>query len=493
MSAEGAARVTEIVVGQGAGKLHLRKALRFRDLAAFYVATVLSVRWTATAAAAGPGSLVVWIISVFGFFVPLAASVMELSSRYPREGGIYIWTQEAFGDFTGFLTAWLYWLQNLPFFASVLYFGAGSLLFAAGAEGRKLAASPGYYMLFAVAWLAVITAINIVGLNAGKWLSNVCSVASWLPIAILIPLALVSAHYFGAATHFTAGSLMPDLSLKHAIFWSTMFFAFSGIEAGSFMAEEIDEPRRTIPRALLVGGVVLAVGYFAGTLALLIALPPNYLGGVDGFMQGIAVLCGRFGLPWLVVAMAIMLALNAVGGAAGNLAGTARLPFVAGIDLYLPPIFGRIHPRFGTPWVALATYGLAGMIVACVGQAGTTVRGAYDVLVSMAIIVNFIPYLLLFAAMARVQNRPVEPGVMRVPGGKPVAFALAALGTMTTLATIGLSLIPAEEEPHKGLAVAKIVLSTVLAIAGGVALFAIAARKRRAFLAAHAQADEAAL
>jgi amino acid transporter len=471
------------------GKLHLRKALGFRDLTAFYVATVLSVRWTASAAAAGPGSLVVWGVAVLGFLVPLAACVMELSARYPREGGIYVWTQEAFGDFTGFITAWLYWLQNLPFFASVLYFGAGSLLFAAGAEGRRLASSPSYYMAFAVLWLGAITVINIIGLNAGKWLSNICSLGSWLPIAILIPLALFSVHSFGAATQFSAASLMPDLSLKHAIFWSTMFFAFSGIETGSFMAEEIEQPRKTIPRALLVSGCVVAAGYLAGTLALLIALPANQLTGVDGFMRGTAALCSRFGLSWLVILMSVLLALNAVGGAAGNLSATARLPFVAGIDLYLPPVFGRIHPRFRTPWVALGTYGLAGMVVAWVGQAGTTVRGAYDVLVSLAIIANFIPFLLLFAAMAKLQGRPAGADVMRVPGGRPGALVLAGVGSVTTMATIVLSVIPAEEEPHKGLAVAKILLSTALAIGTGVVAFAIAKRKRRALLSAEIHAD----
>ena len=89
---------------------------------------VLSVRWTAMAAAAGPSILLVWIAAVMCFFVPLAACVMELSSRHPEEGGIYVWTREAFGDFSGFIAAWAYWMSNLPFFAGVLYFGAASAL-----------------------------------------------------------------------------------------------------------------------------------------------------------------------------------------------------------------------------------------------------------------------------------------------------------------------------------------------------------------------------
>jgi amino acid transporter len=199
-------------------------------------------------------------------------------------------------------------------------------------------------------------------------------------------------------------------------------------------------------------------------------------------MNGVAVLCGRFGLGWLVVVMAGLVALNTMGGAAGNLASTSRLPFVAGIDLYLPPAFGKIHPRFRTPWVALGVYGLAGMVVAALGQAGTTVRGAYDVLVSMAIIANFIPFLVLFAAMALAQRKPAGVEVQRVPGGRPMALAMAATGFATTTAAILLAMIPASEEPNKPLAVAKLLVSTLVLIGSGAALFLIAQRKRKKLL-----------
>src|SRR5580698_10492812 len=98
--------------------LALKRGIRFRDLVLLYVVIVLSVRWTASAATAGPSILVIWVAALICFFVPLAASVMELSSRFPEEGGIYVWTREAFGDFSGFICAWAYWMSNLPFFAA---------------------------------------------------------------------------------------------------------------------------------------------------------------------------------------------------------------------------------------------------------------------------------------------------------------------------------------------------------------------------------------
>jgi amino acid transporter len=435
------------------------------------------VRWVATAAAAGPGTLIVWLFALVGFFVPLAACVLELSSRYPQEGGLYVWSREAFGDFSGFMAAWMYWMSNLPYFPAVLYFGAGSILFAAGARGHTLSASPAYYMAFAVVWLAIITVLNIIGLDVGKWLNNLCSFGSWVPIVLLILLAGISAARFGSATHFTRAALMPHLSLKNAIFWSTIFFAFGGCEAGSFMGEEIENARRVIPRALIAGGSVLAVGYIAGTAALLVALPSGAVSGVDGFMRGIEQLCMRLHMPWMIALLAGLVALNAVGGAASYLSSTSRLPFVAGMDRCLPRVFGHIHPRFRTPWVAIGAYGFAGMAVAALGQAGTTVRGAYDVLVAMSIITYFIPYLFVFAAMICLQRRQAGPDVIRVPGGAKIAIPLAALGFLSTTLTIVLSVIPPEEEPDKVLAVLKVLVSTAVLIGAGAAVFFAARRK----------------
>ena len=104
----------------------LKRGIRFRDLVLFYVISGLSVRWTAAAAAAGPSILVIWVAALVGFFIPLAACVMEMSSRHPDEGGLYVWTREAFGHDSGFMAAWACWMSNLPYFSGVLYFGAAS-------------------------------------------------------------------------------------------------------------------------------------------------------------------------------------------------------------------------------------------------------------------------------------------------------------------------------------------------------------------------------
>ncbi|MGE5230286.1 MAG: amino acid permease [Deltaproteobacteria bacterium] len=119
-----------------------RRALGFGDLVLFYIVTGISLRWIATAATAGPSAVTIWLVAWLAFYVPLALSVVELSSRQPEEGGLYIWSKRAFGDFAGFMTGWASWTCNLPYYPSILYFTAGNALFLGGARGRRSVPAP---------------------------------------------------------------------------------------------------------------------------------------------------------------------------------------------------------------------------------------------------------------------------------------------------------------------------------------------------------------
>ena len=170
----------------------------FRDLVLFYVITGISLRWIATAAAAGPSSIIIWIGAWFCFYTPLALSVLELSSRYPNEGGLYVWSKRAFGDFSGFMSAWTYWTSNLPYFPAVLYFAASNVLFMREVNWQHLSGNATFYIVFALLTLSAATLLNIVGLDVGKWLHNVGALAMWIPVGIVIVMGFVAWHRYGS-------------------------------------------------------------------------------------------------------------------------------------------------------------------------------------------------------------------------------------------------------------------------------------------------------
>jgi len=429
----------------------------FRDLILFYVITGISLRWIATAAAAGPSSIVIWVGAWFCFYTPLALSVLELSSRYPNEGGLYVWSKRAFGDFSGFMSAWTYWTSNLPYFPAVLYFAASNILFMRETNWQHLSSNPTFYIVFSVLTFTAATLLNVVGLDVGKWLHNIGAIAMWIPVVIVIAMGFIAWHRYGSATSFTVHTMTPSTHLNDIIFWSVLTFAFGGCETASFMGEEIKNARRTIPLALLLAGVTVTVCYILGTVCVLLALPSSEVNSLQGLVQAVSRTSARVGFPGVLPLVAFLIALSNIGAAGAYLAAVARLPFVAGLDRFLPRSFGALHPRWKTPWVALLTQFVLGIVFIFLGQAGTSVKGAYDVLVSMGVITYFIPYLYLFAAMFKLQSEPAGGEVIRVPGGIVVAKLVAILGFLTTAATIVLSLIPQPDEPNKPLALFKIV------------------------------------
>lgn len=448
---------TGVSIAEASDPNRPKRVMGFRDLLLFYVVTGISLRWIATAAAAGPSSIVIWIGAWLVFYTPLALSVIELSSRYPNEGGIYVWTKRAFGDFSGFITAWTYWTCNLPYFPAVLYFAASNALYIRHDSWAHLSSNTTFFIVFSLLALAVATLLNLFGLDVGTWLHNLGALAMWIPVGIIIAMGAVAWHRYGSATSFTLHSMTPSTHLNDFIFWSVLTYAFAGCETASLMGDEIKNARRTIPWALFIGGVTVTLCYIAGTIGVLLALPASEVGNLQGLMQAISSTAHRIGFEGVVPFAAFLITLSNIGAAGAYLAAVARLPYVAGIDRFLPPAFGALHPRWKTPWVGLLTQFVIGGVFIFLGQAGTSIKGAYDVLVSMGVITYFIPYLYLFAAMFKLQSEPAGSDVIRVPGGKPVAYAVSIIGFVTTVLTIAVSVLPPPDEPNKPLAVFKIV------------------------------------
>ena len=202
--------------------------------------------------------------------------------------------------------------------------------------------------------------LNVRGLGVGKWLHNLGAVGVWVPALVLVGLAVVSYGRFGSATAFTAESLVPSTRLKDIIFWSTIAFSLSGLESASMMGDEIRDPRRNIPRALLIGGVLITLLYVLSTVAMLVALPRAEILSLQGFMLSIQQASERVGIGGLTAVTALLITLGGLGQAGAWFAAGGRLPFVAGIDRFLPPVFGRLHPKYGSPHVSLLAPGRGG-------------------------------------------------------------------------------------------------------------------------------------
>lgn len=459
----------------------LARTLGMRDVILYFVTAGTNLQWVATAAAAGPSSLVIWVVGGLAMFLPLAVCVVYLSSHHPDQGGMYVWSRRAFGPFAGFMTGWTYWASNLPYFPGLLYFAAGNALFLAGADGTHwLGSTPTYFIAFALVGLAFATALNVAGLGVAKRLSNAGAYARTAALVLLVALGAVAYAKFGSATPMTAASLTPSLGIEQLIFWSTIAFAWTGPESASFMGGEIRDPRRTVPRALATAAPMIAAIYIVGTLSVLVAVPASETSPMYGVMEAVSHGAARLDVAFIVPLAALLVTAACLGSVGAWLGAVARIPFVAGLDRFLPASFGRLHPRWHTPVTAIVTQSVIAALFAFLGQAGTTVKGAYDVLVSMMVIAVLLPFLFLFSAAIKLCSDEARASGTPRTGVRTLVIAMAVIGLATTLGSIVLATLPRPDEVNKALAVIKIVGMTSVMLGVGVAIYVAGTRRARA-------------
>ncbi|MFI5207440.1 MAG: APC family permease [Gemmatimonadales bacterium] len=437
------------------GTPHLKRVLSLRDVVLFNVVVIFSVRGMTTAAKIGPLSVLLWLLAVAAFFLPLGLAVAELGTRDPGEGGFYRWTRDAFGEVHGFLGAWYYWVSNLTYLPSLLIFLTGAVAFTVGksslGENRWFMLSLSLGVLWLTAW------VNVRGLSLGKIVNNVGAYTSWMAAVLLIVAGAVTFARYGSATqwswHAVTGSIV---DIRTLAYFGTLSFALVGLELAPVMGEEITDPVRTLPKALLISGVAIAALYIVGTLAIMVSLPPDLVSPISGAMGAVQEMARRAGWLGLSPFVALLISISVLGGLSAWLGGVARLPYAVGLDRFLPAAMSRLHPRHGTPAFAIIFQTVLISVFILASQAGATVREAYLILLDMTIVLNFIPFIYIFLALPRLRPKGKEPGVVRVPGGRGVLSVVALAGLGATLLTLVTAVIPPSDVTNPWLFEAKL-------------------------------------
>jgi amino acid transporter len=465
-------------------KAQLRREMTFRDVLLFNIAGILGPRWIALAAYNGTNSVSLWILAALLFFVPSAFIVSELASRFPAEGGVYVWTKEAFGEFHGFVAGWSYWIYTVFYFPALLMASVAMSAFVAGSAGNELSSNRPFLILGSLALLGIAVWLNIIGLNIGKWLQNAGGIGTYLPLLLLLGVAAGVLATHGSATGFSWSNVMPGhIDLGKVNFWSSIAFGFAGFELVAFMSEEIHEPRRTIPRAIFASGIMIALIYLLGTMAVLVLIPSHTVDPKAGVFQALTHGSGLLGIAFIGVIGAILVSFGNAGGVGTTVAAVARIPFVVGVDRYMPEAFGRIHPRWRTPYVAMLVQAILSGIILLAFQWRETTSGVYQILIDATVILNFIPYLYMFAAVIKLSyraDRSENPHAVLIPGGKPGAWIAGLLAFGVTLLAIIVSVIPPSDVQNAPLFEIKLIGSAVVAILVGLTMYWRGTRQKAA-------------
>jgi amino acid transporter len=313
----------------------LRRVLGRWDLVLLFVVAVFNLNVVPSIAANGGVTVWLWIISLVLFFWPQGIAVIELAQRYPGEGGVYLWAKKEFGDFHGFLSGWCYWTNNMMYVPTIMLYFVGVSVFVLGPGHQLLADNKVFALGASIGLLALLVVLNVIGLGVGKWINNVGAIGTFAAAAVLIGLGAIVWFRFG--TSVTAADFQIPANPRFVLnSFGVICFGLVGLELASIMGDEIESPRRILPGAVAWGGVLSGLLYIGATLTLLIAVSKQDISVLQGVVQAVSHMAARVGAGWIVAPFAFVLSVSIAGIGSAWLAGSARIPFVAGLDSYMP-------------------------------------------------------------------------------------------------------------------------------------------------------------
>jgi len=420
----------------------LKRVLGRWDLVLLFVVAIFNLNVVPSIAANGGVTVWLWMIALGLFFWPQGVAVIELAHRYPGEGGVYLWAKQVFGDFHGFLSGWCYWTNNMLYVPTVMLYFVGVSVFAMGEAHAALADNKNFAMVASIALLTLLTVLNIVGLGVGKWVNNLGGVGTFLAAAVLILLGTTVWIRFGTPVSTAEFHIPADPRFVLNSF-GVICFGLVGLELASVMGDEIRDPQKTLPGAVAWGGVISGVLYIGTTLTLLVAIGKNDISVLQGIVQGVSQMGQRVGVGWIIVPFALLLSISIAGIGSAWMGGSARIPFVAGLDSYMPAAMGKVHPRYATPHVALIVQGLVSLILIVLSfTLSGGVQEAFQKMLSAAVVLQLIPFMYVFAALVKFAWRGASEGGRY---GRGTLMFAGLAGLLTTTIAIIVAFFPAKQ------------------------------------------------
>jgi len=438
----------------------LKRVLGRRDLVLLFVVAVFNLNVLPSIAANGGVTVWLWVVALVLFFWPQGIAVIELAHRYPGEGGVYLWAKEVFGDFHGFLSGWCYWTNNMMYVPTVMLYFVGVSVFVLGAGHEGLADNRAFALIASLVLLSLLVILNVMGLGVGKWINNLGGMGTFVAAFLLMVLGGIVCTRYGTTIR-PADFEIPANPRFVLNSFGVICFGLVGLELASVMGDEIEDPKRTLPGAVAWGGVLSGFLYIGVTLTLLVAVDKNSISVLQGIVQAVALMAGRVGVGWIVAPFALMLSLSIAGIGSAWLGGSARIPFVAGLDSYMPAWLGKIHPKYATPYAALIVHASVSLVLVIINFLSTGgVQATFQSLLSLAVVLQLIPFLYVFGAILKIAtDKKFEKQQY-----SRLTLVLAGLsGMVTTPVAMAVAFFPAEQ--------IKSVLAYEIWMFGGTALF----------------------
>jgi len=425
----------------------MEKKIGLWDLVFMNVSALFGIRWIAKATASsfglGLGSIPTWIIFTFIFFVPGALICAELAATYPRDGGLYEWVKEAYGEKEGFMVSWLNWTAKIFWYTSFLTFLLVNVSYAIGKP--ELAGNKMFVMILSIIIFWILSAISTKGMGFAKLFTNIGALGSTIPAVLLIVMGLASVYIFGheSASTYTVQTMMPKMNLNTFAAISSIMFALSGAETTANFVTEMDNPKKNFPKAILIAAALVSGLYVLGSISITMILPADQITASEGILVALAQVAANLGIgTWFIQIIAFGISLSVFGAIILYIASPIKMLFGSVQKGIFSEKFTEVNEH-NIPVKAVYLQAIIVTLIILATSLLPSVDAIYNVLVTMTALTALFPYVLLFASYIRLRKiRPNEIRPYELSKNNSRAIAIATMVQVVVILGIVLSASP---------------------------------------------------
>lgn len=424
---------------------HSQPKISLYLLVLLVVSAIDSIRNLPAAALFGSSIVFFYLFSALIFLIPTALVSAELSSVAPDHGGVYHWMTRAFGDKIGMFSIWLQWINTMVWYPTILSFIAGVIAYLIN---PSLATNKIYIIstILSVFWL--LTFINLFGIKVSAKVNSIAGlIGTIIPLSLLILLGGVWA-FSGqiAQIDFSFKSLIPNLSNVDNWFSLTAIMAsFLGIELAGVHVNDIKNPQKNFPRAMLLSSLVLIITMVLGSLVIAYILPKDQINLIAGVMQVFENFFKAFNIPWATPILIGLVLIGTVGGMINWLISPAKGLYYAAEYGFLPKLF-KMKNKYGVAYNILIAQALLVSLFCLIFFLVPSVNAFYWFLTGLSTDLYMIMYILMFMSAIKLhytyKNRAAS---FKIPGGDIGMWITCLIGILGSLLTIAVGFFPPSE------------------------------------------------
>ncbi|MBS0605048.1 MAG: amino acid permease [Verrucomicrobia bacterium] len=420
----------------------MAKKIPLFSLVLLIVAAIDSIRNLPASALFGSALIFFFIFSAIVFLIPTSLVAAELSATFPEKGGVYHWVKTAFGEKWAMVAIWLQWINTMVWYPTILSFIAGT---AAYLIDPTLAQNKWYLISCILIVFWGITIVNLQGIHMSAKINSICAlIGTIFPMIFLIGLGaywVFSGH--PVQINLNAESLLPSLTeTTNWVALIAIMASFLGIELAGVHVNDIREPQRNFPKAIMYSSLFILLSMIFGSLTIAFILPEKEINLVAGVIQVFSNLFDVFGLKALTPVLTVLIVVGSIGGITNWLISPAKGLMHAAEYGYMPPFFMRKN-KHGIAYNILIGQGIVVSLLCLIFLLVPSVNAFYWFLTALSTELYMIMYILMFFSALRLHYKYVNrPKVFKIPGKHYGMWATCLLGLFGCLCTITVSFFP---------------------------------------------------